>query len=282
MKLKELIKYYDELALSLNKEPDAIKILILELSKFSHSEFYLKQEHIFSDEFVDNLKKKANLYLYDNIPIEYIIGYTNFYGYDFIVNKDVLIPRRETEELVEKTLLLYDEYFTNSKVKVLDLGTGSGAIAITLKKEEPLMDITGVDISDKALIVANKNKELLKVDVKFYKSDWFLNVKDKFDIIISNPPYIRHDEEVCDIVLNEPEIALYGGKNGIIHYENILKKASEYLNDKGLIGFEHGNKQSPLIKDLASKYLNDITIRQKKDLQGHDRLTFIGTGGILK
>lgn len=207
-------------------------------------------------------------------PVQYIIGDVNFYGNTIKVNNNVLIPRFETEELVEKTIKKLKNKF-NKKVDVLDLCTGSGCIAITLKKELN-SNVTATDISSAALEVAKENVKLNNVDVKLINSDLFNNIEGKFDCIISNPPYISYNEEIDEIVKNnEPNIALYAPNNGLYFYEEILKNIKKYLSDEFIIAFEIGYKQGESLIELANKYLNNVTINIEKDLQGRDRFLFI-------
>lgn len=207
-------------------------------------------------------------------PIQYIIGNVNFYGNTFNVNKNVLIPRFETEELVEKTIKLIKENF-NNKVDILDLCTGSGCIAITLNKELN-SNVDASDISTYALEVAIKNNKLNNTNVNFIHSDIFNNIEKKYDVIISNPPYISYNEEIMDIVKNnEPHLALYASNDGLYFYEEILKNCSNYLKDKYLIAFEIGYLQGEKVKHLAYQYLDNIDVWVEKDLQGKDRFVFI-------
>ena len=207
-------------------------------------------------------------------PVQYIIGDVNFYGNTIKVNKDVLIPRYETEELVEKTIKKIKNKF-NKKIDVLDLCTGSGCIAITIKKEIN-SNVTATDISSDALEVAKENVNLNNVDVKLINSDLFNNIDGKFDCIISNPPYISYDEEIDEIVKNnEPNIALYAPNNGLYFYEEILKNIKKYLNDEFIIAFEIGYKQGESLVELAIRYFINVTISVEKDLQGRDRFLFI-------
>ena len=202
-------------------------------------------------------------------PVQYIVGDVDFYGYTFKVDKRVLIPRFETEGLVEIALT-----YLNDGYSIIDLGTGSGCIAITLKHKLPNSNIDAVDISSDALEVAKENAKLNNVDINFYQGDMLCTNK-KYDCIISNPPYIRYDEEVMDIVKNnEPNSALYADNNGLYFYEEILKKASNYLNDKYYIFFQMGYDQGESIKNIALKYL-DCNVEIKKDLQGFDRYVII-------
>jgi len=212
----------------------------------------------------------------NNYPIQYLIGKTNFFGFDFIVNENVLIPRFETEELVENTINYIKKYF-NDNIKVIDLGTGSGCIGITLKKKLPEINITCVDISDKALNVAKENAKNLETNIEFVKSDMLENIKDKYSVIISNPPYIAIDEEIEEVVKNnEPHLALYADNNGLYFYDKILSTCKDKLEDKFLIAFEIGMTQKEQVLLLAKKYLgDDITSVCKKDLSGKDRMIFI-------
>lgn len=215
--------------------------------------------------------------LESGIPVQYIVGNTNFYGYDFKVNRNTLIPRFETELLVEKTYNYIKKYFNKDNIKILDIGTGSGCIAITLNKLLNSSDITGIDISSEALEVAKENNISNNTNVKFIESDIFSNVSDKYDVIISNPPYISYgDTEVMDIVKNnEPHLALYAKDNGLYFYDNIIKDSSKYLNDKFVMAFEIGYKQGKDITKIVNKYYKDINMSVEKDYSGRDRFVFI-------
>jgi len=223
-----------------------------------------------------DLDEALNL-LNKGIPVQYIVGNVNFYGFTFIVNESVLIPRFETEELVEKTIKYCNSYF-NKQIDILDIGTGSGCIAITLSKNLNSR-VDAVDISEDALEIAKKNNERNNVTVNFFKSNIFENVNKKYDLIISNPPYIAYDEEIMDIVKNnEPHIALYADSDGLYFYEEILKNASNYLNEKSMIAFEIGQSQGEKIKKLVNKYLPNSKILLEKDMQNRDRFIFVFLG----
>lgn len=209
--------------------------------------------------------------LNQGIPVQYIVGTTDFYGNIMKVNKDVLIPRFETEELVSRTILR----LKNKKdLDIVDLGTGSGCIAITLAKElSCFMD--AVDISKEALEVAKQNAVDNNVIINFYQGDMLEPLSKKYDCIISNPPYIAYNEEIMEIVKsNEPHIALYAEKDGLEYYEKILSNVSEYIKKGGLIAFEIGYKQAKRIEEIAHKYL-DCDVVVEKDLQEKDRFIFI-------
>jgi len=211
------------------------------------------------------------------IPVQYIVGNVDFYGFNFIVDENVLIPRFETEELVEKTINYSKKYF-DKKIEILDIGTGSGCIAITLSKYLD-SNVDALDISEEALEVSKKNNERNNANVNFFHSNLFENVNKKYDLIISNPPYIAYDEEIMDIVKNnEPNIALYADNDGLYFYEEILKNASNYLNDKAMIAFEIGESQGEKIKELVKTYLPNSKVLLEQDLQGKNRFIFVFLG----
>lgn len=206
-------------------------------------------------------------------PVQYIIGFADFMGEKFIVNKNVLIPRDETEILVTKAIEIALK--TNSK-KILDIGTGSGCIACSIAKAIDGL-ILGIDISKEALDVANKNAErlILNKRVSFKESDLFSNLEgEKFDIIVSNPPYIPPQEKanIQKEVLKEPDLALYTKDNkGLEFYEKITQNAPKYLNKNGYILFEIGINQSEDVKNLLLK--NGFkNIQIEKDLANIDRV----------
>ena len=208
------------------------------------------------------------------IPVQYIVGNVDFYGYNFDVNSDVLIPRFETEELVERTIKYVQKYFDDS-VRIVDLGCGSGCIGITLSCELGIT-VDAVDISSKALEVARRNCIKNNASVNFYLGNMLEPLNNKYDVIISNPPYISYDEDIDLIVHdNEPHIALYASNDGLFFYEEILKNCKCYLNDKFLIAFEIGCTQGSRIKDLALKYLPESNVIVEKDLSNRDRFVFI-------
>lgn len=228
------------------------------------------------DSDIEKLYKSSLEALKENKPIQYVIGNVNFYGLKFIVNKNVLIPRFETEELVGQ-VVEYTKDLNKDKIRILDLGCGSGAIGLTLKSILKDSEVTLTDISKDALEVAKLNANNLNLDVTFIESDWFSNVKlEQYDIIVSNPPYIRTDEEIEEIVKNnEPSLALYGGVDGLDCYRKILANIKPYLNNKFLMAFEIGESQKEEIYDIVNKYLKDIEITCKKDLYGRNRMIFV-------
>lgn len=211
-----------------------------------------------------------------HIPLAYIFGKTNFYGYDLEVNQDVLIPRLDTEILIEK--VKNDIISRQKDVTVLDIGTGSGAIAIVLQKETGA-NVTAVDVSPKALEVAKRNAEKNNTEIKFIHSNVFENVAGKFDFIVSNPPYIETEvvkgleKEVVD---NEPILALDGGEDGLDFYREIVEKAPNFLNEGGKLYFEIGYNQAESVSGLMKDKFKNIQVF--KDYGDNDRVV---SGEIL-
>lgn len=208
-------------------------------------------------------------------PVQYIIGYVDFYGLKINVNEFTLIPRYETEYLIELTLKEIKN-MNLANPKILDLCTGSGAIGLTLKSLLPSSEVTLSDISKDALMVANKNKNELNLDVNIIESDLFKNIQGKFDIIISNPPYVMTNETLPKDVLYEPHLALYSGPKGIDHIEEIFKNIKSHLNNKYLIALEINEKSEPDITNLIKTYFEkNINYKFMKDLAGKTRYLFI-------
>lgn len=219
---------------------------------------------------LNKVVKKLN----KNYPVQYLIGNVNFYGYNINVNKNVLIPRFETETLVEKTI----EYIKRLKLEngsLIDLGTGSGCISIVLKKELETLNITGLDISNKALKLARKNAKNNKADINFIKENIFkFKPVNKYDILISNPPYITEDDEISPNIKYEPKKAIFTN-DGLKYYRHIMSTCSNYLNKKNLIAFEIGDKQGKDLKKLAKDFFPKAKIKLERDLSGRDRYLFI-------
>ena len=209
-------------------------------------------------------------------PIQYILGEVNFYGYPIKVSRHVLIPRFETELLVEKTLNKINKYFKNENIDILDMGTGSGCIAITIKKNLPTSNVDALDISKEALSIATMNAQNNNTNITFIESD-MTTYKDKlYDVIISNPPYISSEEPIMELVKNnEPHLALYAKDNGLYFYKKIIDNIKYITKDKYLICFEIGYNESTAIVDYAKSKLTNINIYVEKDYSLKDRFIFI-------
>lgn len=208
-------------------------------------------------------------------PVQYIVGNVDFYGYELNVNKNVLIPRRETEELVEEVIKRSGSFINPI---IIDVGTGSGAIAIALSKELNC-HVYASDISNDALRIAKENAEKTNSNITLYQGNMlepYIKNDIKVDIIVSNPPYIKENEEIEDVVRNnEPSVALYAKNNGLEYYESIFKNASKILKDKYLIALEIGQTQGENVKKIALTYLNNVKVEIKKDLSLKNRMVFV-------
>ena len=208
------------------------------------------------------------------LPVQYIIGHTYFYNLKIKVNKDVLIPRFDTEVLVE--LVLFDNQ--DESKKIVDVGTGSGCIAIALKKENENFELIGVDISGTAIRIAELNALENDVEIDFIQGDLLeplIEKDNKVDIIVSNPPYIDiNDKDLNDAVkLHEPHLALFSDEAGLSHIKDILEQSNSVLNEGGLIYLEIGHKQAKEVEKLIGQIIKDeIEVKVFKDMSGKDRV----------
>lgn len=217
-------------------------------------------------------KEELNNLLSSGVSPQYLIGNVEFLNTTITIDKRVLIPRFETENLVDKTIRYASTMF-NKTINIIDLGTGSGCIAIALKKNLDA-NITALDISSDALDVAKQNAILNNTDITFINQSMTKPIKNNYDIIISNPPYIPYDGYVQEIVKNnEPSLALYASDNGLYFYKYILNNHLKNLNKPGLIAFEIGDSQRQSLEILVDKL--NLKYSFEKDLQGLDRYLFI-------
>ena len=213
----------------------------------------------------------------EDVPLSHLVGFEYFYDRKYKVTKDVLSPRMETEELIYK-VVEYVKATKKNNLKILDLCTGSGIIAITLKKEleQVLVDVIASDISEEAIEVAKENAQSHDATIKFVKSDIFNNIDDKFDIIVSNPPYIDRKDEVTmkdNVLKYDPHLALFAEEEGMYFYRKIIEQANDYLNENGVIFFEIGYDQKDKIIKLAD--MNGYSAEVYKDINGRDRMAFL-------
>lgn len=253
---------------------DHAKILLAELLNKNPLELLNYLDYKVNIE-LSNKYKEELLALKNGKPLQYVIGNVNFYGIKYYINENVLIPRFETEELVENTINYIKKYF-NYPIDIVDLGCGSGVIGLTLEKKISTKSVDLIDISPKALTVTKKNIINLNSRANILENNFLENINKKYDVIISNPPYIKTDEQIENIVKeNEPHIALYGGKEGLDCYKEILKNINNNLKEKALIAFEIGSNQAQDLIKLINIYLTNVKIIVKKDLSGRDRMLFI-------
>ena len=223
------------------------------------------------------LLKEIQSQLLVHRPAQYIIGSAEFHGHSFKVDERVLIPRPETEELVD--LILSEN--PNTNIKVLDIGTGSGAIALSLAAERANWQVTASDISQDALDLAQENAEAIDIAIDFVQSDCFQAITGKYDIIVSNPPYISETdrEEVgLNVLASEPHLALFAEEDGYAVYRKIAENAQKHLTEKGKIYLEIGYKQGEHVKKLFESAFPKMRIRILQDQFGKDRMVVVDRG----
>lgn len=250
------------------------KILLAELLNKNPLELlnYLDLE---VDEDKTKTYKEEVLALEQGKPLQYVLGKVNFYGNTFEINENVLIPRFETEEVVEAAINYINKYF-KYPVDIADLGCGSGVIGLTLEKKVSTFSVDLIDISKKALEVTHKNCAKLNSKANVIENDFLEGIDRKYDVIISNPPYIKTEEKIEKIVQeNEPHLALYAGEDGLDCYRKILKDIKNHIKNKCLIVFEIGATQAEDVTNLVKEYLENAKVEVKQDLQERDRILLI-------
>ncbi|MEZ7734361.1 peptide chain release factor N(5)-glutamine methyltransferase [Gemella sp. 27098_8_149] len=259
------------------KEESLARFLLMYMLDESSQLFSNKLSEQLSKEIEEKYFSLIEKHIREDVPLSHLVGFEYFYDRKFKVTKDVLSPRMETEELIYK-VVEYVKATKKNNLKILDLCTGSGIIAITLKKEldQLLIDVVASDISEEAIKVAKENAQFHDATIKFIQSDIFDNIDEKFDIIVSNPPYIDRKDEVTmqdNVLKYDPHLALFAEEEGMYFYRNIVEKASSYLNDNGVIFFEIGYDQKDKIIKLAD--MNGYSAEVYKDINGRDRMAFL-------
>ena len=276
MKLAQIFKDFEEKLIAKGEEAESLSFVYRSLKNLSFTDFvFALQQEVTEEEevFVKGIFQQ----LAAHKPAQYIIGNADFYGMQLKVDERVLIPRPETEELVE--LILAENPETN--LSVLDIGTGSGAIALALAKNRPDWTITASDISQDALDLARENAEIQNLNIFLKKSDCFSEISSKYDIIVSNPPYIsrRDESEVgLNVLHSEPHLALFADEDGLAIYRRIAEESKDYLNDGGKIYLEIGYKQGQSIPALFKENFPEKRVRTLKDQFGQDRMVVIDDG----
>jgi len=208
-------------------------------------------------------------------PLAYLVRGQEFYSLPLRVTPAVLIPRPETELLVDEALA----HLPRGEARaVLDLGTGSGAIALAIKRERPMVSVTGADVSAAALIVARSNAQRLALDVRFVESSWFdALARERFDLVVCNPPYVASEDRAFEALGYEPRLALDGGADGLDALSVAIGRAREHLNERGLLLLEHGHDQRAALVDLAGT-LGWRVVAMHSDLAGHTRVLGLALG----
>ena len=276
MKLAQLFSNFEEELIRQGEEAESLSFVYRSLKNLSFTDFvFALQQEVTEEEkeFVEEIYKK----LAAHIPAQYIIGHAEFFGMQLEVDERVLIPRPETEELVE--LILAENPKEN--LKVLDIGTGSGAIALALAKNRPDWTIKASDISQNALDLARENAEIQNLNIFLKKSDCFSEISSKYDIIVSNPPYISRVDESevgLNVLHSEPHLALFADEDGLAIYRRIAEEVKNYLGDGGKIYLEIGYKQGFSVPTLFKENLPDKRVRTLKDQFGQDRMVVVDNG----
>jgi len=276
MKLAQIFKDFEEKLIVQGEEAESLSFVYRSLKNLSFTDFIFTLQQEVTDEdykFVENIFIK----LASHIPAQYIIGHADFFGMQLKVDERVLIPRPETEELVELILTENPE----KNLKVLDIGTGSGAIALALAKNRPDWSVTAADISQEALDLSLENAKAQNLNLSFIKSDCFSEISSKYDIIVSNPPYISRADEVevgLNVLHSEPHLALFADEDGLAIYRRIAEDSKDYLNDGGKIYLEIGYKQGQSVPALFTENFPEKRVRTLKDQFGQDRMVVIDDG----
>ncbi len=261
--------FIDECKVQFDVDESSIIYLMCERLNIDETALYMTINEPIDENIAMQIKEDLMM-IEDAYPIQYVLGYAYFYGDRYIVNKDVLIPRFDTELLVDWVLTEH----SNESKQIVDVGTGSGIIAIQLKRERPLFNVTATDISIQALDVASANASHYDVDIDFKHANGLEGVP-SFDILISNPPYIMHDE--IDVMTEstikyEPDLALFAEDNGLSIYRMILTQACRQNKHQFICYFEFGYKHQDLLTELFNQFDRVTGYEFRKDLQGHDRM----------
>ena len=278
MNYATLIRTYEDKLEQVGEDRENLAYVFRELKEWSSLDFLLHQnQEVSSDDSL--LLEKIFMDLSQHLSPQYLIGRAYFRDLQLSVDQRVLIPRPETEELVD--LILAEN--PDTPLSALDIGTGSGAIAISLKKERPAWQLTASDISSDALSLAQDNASHYQLDITFIVSDVFSQLSGTFDMIVSNPPYIAYedkDEVGLNVYQSEPHLALFAAEDGYAIYRRIIEEASNYLSEKGKLYFEIGYKQGEGIKALVNTHFPQKRVRVLKDVFGKERMVVVDHGTI--
>lgn len=284
-KVFEALKWASSYLKDHNREEYAAELLVRHSLQVSRSEMLIKFREDMEDKQFESFQKLVYLHAQGQ-PVQYIIGQEDFYGRAFTVNKEVLIPRPETEELVQSALARIDRLFgKNASLKLVDVGTGSGAIAVTMKLENPSLQVVATDLYEVSLSVAKQNaKKLGAEDIEFIQGDLLQPLMEQgrsIDILLSNPPYIPEGDiqTMSDIVTEfEPHRALFAGEDGLVLYRRLCEELPLVVKEKAIIGFEVGAGQSKAAAKLLETAFPQAKVEVQYDINGKDRMVFAEVG----
>ena len=275
------VKKYETLCEQNDVPAETVMAFLVELSRQERYNLYMHYEEEMPAELEEQFSAGMERILKQE-PMAHVLGYSWFYGYKMLVSGDVLIPRPETEELCAHILSRIDRYFPAGELACADIGTGSGAIAITVAKEEPRVRMTATDISAEAVAMAERNAALNEADITFMTGDYLqplIAAGIRLDILISNPPYIPAEETMEHSVVDfEPHVALFGGDDGLNGYRAIFRSCRQVLKDKAMMAFEMGWDQRERMGRLVEELLPEARYEILRDMNGKDRMLFVYFG----
>jgi release factor glutamine methyltransferase len=275
-KIYEALQWASSFLEKKNRDQNAGELLLRHFSKMSRTQLYANMRDELDPAVLEQFEKAIYEHA-QGTPIQYIMGYEEFYGRQFLVNESVLIPRPETEELVLGVLKRIKQ---KTPLDVIDIGTGSGAIAISLKLENPLLEVTATDISADSLAVAKENASRLGANIEFIQGDLLkplIEQERKFDVVVSNPPYIPLTDKswMSEVVTeHEPHRALFAGEDGLDFYRRFMEELPLVVKAQALIGFEIGAGQGVRVAELLQETFPEAKVEIVNDINGKDRMVF--------
>lgn len=278
----EVLKWASSYLKGYQREEHVAEILLQYHLNISRTTFFMEMQQVIPEEVLTLFKHDLEQHALFGVPVQHLMGYQEFYGREFIVNEHVLVPRFETEELVEHVIEVVRRDFAEQNVTIVDVGTGSGVIGISLALELPNVEVFAIDISEEALQVAKENACRLGAEIKFLRGDFLGPIIDSGinpEVIVSNPPYIKLEDDVtlADTVVNyDPHLALFGGDDGLVAYRKIINQVSELpeVKDRSVL-FEIGYDQAQEVSELAKDAFPDSKIKSFKDINENDRIVSI-------
>ena len=279
MIFRACVKKYEKLCEEKEIPVETVMAFLVELSQRERYNLYLH----FEEEMPSSLQQEFEAgmaRILNEEPMAHVLGYSWFYGYKMLVSGDVLIPREETEELCAKILNRIDQIFPGKEpLTGVDVGTGSGAIAITLSKEEPRLQMYASDISKEAIEMAKRNAKENDAKIEFFVGDMLqplIEKNIKVDVLVCNPPYIPEEEVMERSVVDfEPHVALFGGEDGLKFYRQVFETCQQVLKEKSFMAFEMGWNQKEAMEALLKEYFNGVKYDIIKDMNGKDRMLFV-------